>query len=364
MVLQVATAWVREDKMGKLVSVDNEYKEWLGDLKERIRQSQIKAAVRVNTEMLELYWSIGADIVERNAESKWGSKVLQNLSNDLRNELPTISGFSVTNLKYMKMIYEFYGTASIGHQVGDQLKPPTFFASVPWRHHVEIITKCKTVDEALFYIQKIIGNGWSRAMLLNFIKADLYAKQGKAVNNFSAALPEAQSDLAGELLKDPYQFDFITLTKGYKEKELEDALTTNITKFLLELGQGFSYYGKQVPLVVDGEEFALDLLFYHVKLHCYVAIELKAGKFHPKDLGQLGFYVSAVNHLYKTEADQPTVGLIICSTKNNVVAQYALESSAQPIGISEYELSRLIPESYQSALPSIEEIEEKLNETN
>jgi predicted nuclease of restriction endonuclease-like (RecB) superfamily len=380
--------------MSKSVSIDKDYKEWLVHLKARIRHSQIKASVRVNTEMLELYWSIGADIVERQAEGKWGSGIIKKLSQDICDEFPDMQGFSRSNLQYMRGFYLFYRDAQLdaqplentkshqvggiletsakSHQVGGELDSlisdreknlfPQILGRIPWRHHIEIFSRCKTVDEAFFYISKTIENGWSRAVLLNFIKADLFAKQGKALNNFATALPKSQSDVTGDILKDPYNFNFIAMTEKYKEKELEDALTDNITKFLLELGQGFSYYGRQVPLVVDGEEFALDLLFYHVKLHCYIAIELKAGKFNPRDLGQLGFYVSAVNHLHKTKVDQPTVGLLICSEKNNVVAQYALEGSTQPIGISEYELANLIPEDYKSALPSIEEIEEELND--
>ncbi|GHU69084.1 hypothetical protein AGMMS49983_22070 [Clostridia bacterium] len=372
--------------MGKVVSIDKEYKDWLVELKNRIRQSRLKASIRVNTTMLELYWSIGADIVQKQAEQKWGSAVISQISKDIRDELPDAPGYSETNLRFMKRFFLFYKDYEIQHQAGAELKDeqiqhqfgaelnvitpnampdmmrfPEYLGTIPWRHHVEIMAKCKSVEEAIFYIQQTVNNGWSRSILVHSMQTGLYTAKRKVPNNFSIALPSPQSDLAEEILKDPYQFDFITLTKGYKEKELENALEKNIKKFLLELGQGFSYVGRQIPLEVGGEEFSLDLLLYHLKLHCYVAIELKGGKFHPRDLGQLGFYVSAVNHLYKTEVDNPTVGLIICGTKNNVVAQYALESSAQPIGISEYELSQLIPENYQSALPSIEEIEENLS---
>jgi predicted nuclease of restriction endonuclease-like (RecB) superfamily len=371
-----------EGEMSELVTVDREYKEWLIDLKKRIKQSQIKASVRVNSAMLELYWSIGADIVEKQSEKKWGSGVITQLSKDIHDEFVETQGFSATNLRSMKRFYLFYkdiivfqhqvgvnlSSGTIQHQLGVKTDSenekgfPQILGTIPWRHQVEIIYRCKSIDEAIFYIEKTVEDGWSRSVLLNFMQADLYSAQGKSVNNFSATLPEPQSDLANEMLKDPYKFDFIALTKDYKEKELEDALTTNITKFLLELGQGFSYVGRQIPLVVGDEEFNLDLLFYHLKLRCFVAIELKSGKFNPRDLGQLGFYVSAVNHIHKTEADNPTVGLLVCREKNNVVAQYALESNSQPIGISEYELSKLIPADYQSTLPSIEEIDEKLND--
>jgi predicted nuclease of restriction endonuclease-like (RecB) superfamily len=348
--------------MDKLMKVDTEYKEWLAELKSRIRQSQIKASVRINTTMLELYWSIGADIIERQTESKWGSGVISQLSADIRDEFPDIQGFSKRNLEYMRRFYLFYRDAPIAHQVGAQLNLPALLGAVPWRHHIEIMTKSRSLDEATFYVRQIVENGWSRAVLINFMQTKLYEAKGKSPNNFEMMLPEAQSDLAKEILKDPYNFDFITLTEGYQEKELEDALTANVTKFLLELGKGFAYVGRQIPLNVDGDEFALDLLFFHIKLRCYVVIELKVGKFSPKALGQLGFYVSTVNHQYKTDKDNPTVGILVCKEKNNTVAKYALEASNQPLGISEYELSELIPDEYKSVLPTIEEIEEEFSD--
>jgi predicted nuclease of restriction endonuclease-like (RecB) superfamily len=271
---------------------DSEYKAWLKDLKSRIRQSQIKAAVRVNSEMIELYWSIGADIVAKQAESVWGSGVIKQLSIDLRSEFPDMQGFSETNIRYFKRFYLFYNQQdAIQHQVGAELSQQLgeklqiannkqdiiqyqlgaelenhSIFHIPWRHHVEIINKCKSIDEALFYIQRTIKNGWSRAMLMNFMEVDLYQSQGKSVNNFDRFLPDIQSDLAKETLKDPYKFDFLTLTEGYKEKELEDALVTNITKFLLELGQGFAYIGRQYPIKVGNRERNIDLLFYHLEL--------------------------------------------------------------------------------------------------
>jgi predicted nuclease of restriction endonuclease-like (RecB) superfamily len=367
---------------------DGDYKSWLSDLKSRIRQSQIKAAVRVNTEMLELYWSIGADIVAKQAESVWGSGVIKQLSADLRDEFPDIQGFSLSNLKYMKQFYLFYTQDNvilhqvgaklqsienqkdiISHQVGgqisqqvvDQLENHPVF-QIPWGHHIQIITKCKDIKEALFYVQKTIENGWSRAMLMNFMEVDLYQTHGKAINNFSRWLPAVQSDLAKEMLKDPYNFGFIALTENYKERELEDALTANITKFLIELGQGFAYVGKQIPIQVGQKELYIDLLFYHLELRCYVVIELKACEFDGANTGQLGVYVSAINHQMKKDTDNPTIGLLVCKTKDDVLAQYALESSSQPIGISEYQLSKLLPENFKSALPSVEEIEENLKE--
>jgi predicted nuclease of restriction endonuclease-like (RecB) superfamily len=369
--------------MSKALLIDKEYVIWLQNLKFRIRQSQIKASVRINSAMLELYWSIGADIVARQAESVWGSGVLRKLSQDIRNEFPGMQGFSERNLKYMRQFYEYYSCCTpIGQQAVAQLEEPNatqrhtngqqlvaqlkageflpILGNIPWGHHIAIFAHCKSVDEALFYVSKVTENGWSRAMLLNFLDTDLYGRQGKATNNFSRLLPQSQSDLAREILKDPYNFDFITLTEGHKEKELENALTSNITQFLLELGQGFAYVGRQVPIMVGKKEMFLDLLFYHLELRCYIVIELKAGEFEAEHAGKLGIYVSAINHQRKKTADNPTIGLLICKTKDKIMAEYALESSSQPIGISEYELSRLLPENYKSALPSIEEIENEL----
>jgi len=284
------------------------------------------------------------------------------LSRDLRDEFPEAQGFSPTNLKYMRSFYRFYSSDEIGHQVGGELRLPQILGTVPWRHHIEIMAKSNSIDEALFYIEQTIENGWSRAVLLNFIKTDYYRAKGSAPNNFSLTLPSVQSDLASEILKDPYQFGFLTLTEKFKEKELQNALVNNVTKFLLELGKGFTYYGENIYLTVDGHEYILDLLFYHVKLHCYVVIELKGGDFSPRDIGQLGFYISAVNHRLKTDQDNQTIGLLVCRSKSNVVAQYALENTNHPIGISEFELSDLIPEDFKSSLPTIEEIEDELKD--
>jgi len=363
--------------------MNSEYKQWLTDLKSKICQSQIKAAVKVNTELLLLYWDLGKRISEK--ESVWGSKLIEQISKDLRIEFPDLKGFSRSNLFNTKRFYQFYTSeklvhqlggqlqyidikqdklvqqpvAPIRHQVGDELENHPIF-QIPWRHHIEIFTKCKTVEEALFYVQKTIDNGWSRAVLMNFLEADLFAAQGKSQNNFSRLLPEPQSDLANQILKDPYNFDFLTLTENYKEKELEDALTTNITKFLLELGQGFAYIGRQISVKIGETERFIDLLFYHLELRCFVVIELKVGKFEAEYIGKLGLYIAAINHQKKKETDNPTIGMIICKTKDKVEVQYSLEMTNQPIGISEYQLAKLLPDNYKSSLPSIEEIEKEL----
>lgn len=338
-----------------------DYKQWLSKIKQHIRQSQIKAAVRVNTELLRLYWHLGKEIAERRAEAKWGNGFFNTLSRDLKADFPDMQGFSPTNLKYCKRFYLFYSQSdTIHHQVGDELISPIF--SIPWRHHIEILTKCRTIDEALFYVGKTLENGWSRAVLLNFLDARLFETQGKALTNFRKNLPEPMSDLAQQTLKDPYNFDFLTMRENYNERELEDALTTNITRFLLELGSGFAFVGRQVRLEVNGNEYFIDLLFYHLKLRCYTVVELKVTEFKPEYLGQLGFYVTAVNRQFKRTEDNPTIGLIICKTKDRVVAEYALEGTNQPLGISQYDLMKVTSEELKNTLPSIEEIENELNE--
>lgn len=345
--------------MKPIISNSSIYKDWLYDLKLKIRQSQIKASISVNTELLRLYWELGKDIVEKQLDSVWGTGFFENLSRDLKKEFPEMQGFSITNLKYTKRFYLFYSQDNtIRHQLGDELISD--ICKIPWRHQIEIFTKCKSIEEAYFYISQTIENGWGRAVLMNMLDSGLFESAGKAITNFTKVLPPPMSDLVQQTLKDPYNFDFLTMRVGYTERELENALTENITRFLLELGSGFAYIGRQVRIEVSGDEFFIDLLFYHLKLRCYVVIELKVNEFKPEYLGQLGFYVSAVNHQLKQPTDKPTIGLVICKNKNNVVAEYALESTKHPIGISEYELTKLIPEEFKGTLPSIEEIEAEL----
>lgn len=354
------------------ILTNNDYVQWIKDIKLYIRRQQIKAAVRVNAELLKVYWRLGRDIKEHKAEAQWGSKFYETLSRDLKSEFPDMKGFSVTNLKYCCRFYKLYNQSDIIrqqvidelsdsylHQVGHDSQVPIF--SIPWGHHTEIITKCKTVDEALFYVNKTIENGWSRAMLLNFLDAQLYLSEGKAITNFSRLLPTPMSDLAQQTLKDPYNFDFLTIRQDYDERELQSALTANLTSFLLELGSGFAYVGQQYRLQVGKQEFFADLLFYHLKLRCYVVVELKVERFKPEHLGQLGFYISAIDKDLKTEFDNPTIGLLICKTKDSIVAEYALGSTSLPIGISEYELKRIMPKDFKGTLPTIEEIEAKLS---
>ncbi len=341
---------------------NSEFKSWVSLLKKDIRSAQVKAAIKVNTELLRLYWRMGADICEKQKTASWGDGWLKELSRELMAEFPDMKGLSYRNLKYIRQWYMFYNEQIvIGQQPVAQISEDVFF-SVPWGHHLYIISQCKDVDRAVFYLQKTVENGWSRAVLLNFLDTNLYERQGKAVNNFNRLLADPQSELAAQTVKDPYNFDFLTLDGEYRERELEQGLTQNVTRFLLELGTGFAFVGSQVPLQIEEDTVYPDLLFYHLELRCYVVVELKITKFKPEHLGQLGMYVSAVNHIKKKPTDNPTIGLLICKTKNNVMAQYALEATSQPIGISEYQLSKLMPENIQSHLPTIEDIEATLSD--
>lgn len=350
--------------MSQLIKIDKDYAKWIEGLSSRFRNVQIKAATKVNQEMLLFYWSLGKDIVEMNAEGTWGSGLLRNLSLDLKERLPDSKGFSETNLDYMRRFYLLYSKSpQVVEDNANEISPQFVgkLCSIPWGHHRYIMDKCKNdVEKALFYVEKTIENNWSRAVLLNWLSTDLYERQGKAITNFNTRLPEPQGDLAQEITKDPYNFDFLSMREGYNEKELKDALENNIVKFLLELGTGFAFVGREYRVMIGNTEKFIDLLFYNINLHCYVVIEVKVDKFESENIGQLGTYVAATNHILKTEKDNPTIGLLICKEKDNVLAQYALESTSQPIGISEYELSKLYPSDFKSSMPSIEEIEQQL----
>ena len=285
------------------------------------------------------------------------------MSKDLRKTFPNMSGFLVQNLKSIRYWYKFYNSDENGLQSVSQMELiEKIIKSIPWGHNQRIMYKCKNIAEALFYAQKTMDNGWSRTVLEHQIDSGLYDRQGKAITNFQLKLPEPQSDLAEQTLKNPYNFDFLTLREKYDEKELEDALINQITQFLLELGTGFSYLGRQLHLHVGESDFYMDLLFYHVRLHCYVVVELKTEKFKPEFAGKLNFYVTAVNKQMKTEKDNPTIGILICKDKDDVVAEYALDDISQPIGIAEYELTKVLREEFKSSLPTVEEIESELSE--
>ena len=335
---------------------NTDYKDWLVELKSKIRSVQLKAAVAVNSALIEFYWDLGKMIFDK--KTIWGGKFVEQLSKDLKSEFPNMEGLSRRNLFNAQKFYEFYSSLIVQQAVALFSQQPV--AQIPWGHNILIFSKSSDVDEAMFYVQMTIENSWSRDVLGLQIKSSLYQRQGKAIHNFKQTLPDPMSDLAGQLLKDPYNFDFLTLTENYKERELENALVENVTKFLLELGSGFAYVGKQVPLEVGGEEFFIDLLFYHLKLRAYIVIELKVKDFIPEYAGKLSFYLSAANNLLKHPTDNPTIGLLICKNKNDIIAEYALKNINQPIGVTEYQLTKLFPEEFKSSLPSIEEIENEL----
>jgi predicted nuclease of restriction endonuclease-like (RecB) superfamily len=344
---------------------NQEYKNWLIELKLKIQQSQIKAALAVNSQLIQLYWDLGKQIVEKQETAKWGSGFIDQLSKDLKSEFPDMNGFSRSNLFAIKNFYLFYSQGvTIVQQVVGQLEQtalPQPCLLIPWGHQGVILQKIKDYNEALFYIQKTIENNWSRVILLHQIESNLYERQGKAIHNFQNTLPEPQSDLAIQLLKDPYKFDFLQLTEQYNEHDLEKALTQHITQFLLELGAGFSFVGRQYPIYLGEREYFIDMLFYHLKLRCYVVIELKVVEFQPEFAGKLNFYLNLVDDQLKYETDQPTIGIIICKTKDSLEAEYAIRGIDKPIGITEYELQKILPEKLKGSLPSIEEIETELN---
>ncbi len=344
--------------MSKIIK-NNDYKDFIKIIKNKIYSSQIKAAISVNKEMLMLYWNIAEMIVEKQEKSLWGSGFINEISKDLKKEFPDMKGFSKRNLELMRKWYKYYNNENqIAKQLVSQFRNNIF--QILWGHNIVIMQKVKDIEIAIFYINKTIENSWSRTVLIHQIELGLHNRYGKAINNFEQKLPAVQSDLAKEALKDPYCFDFLTLTKNYDEKELENALVDNITQFLLELGAGFSYLGRQFKLNVSGEDFYIDLLFYHVKLHCYVVVELKTVKFKPEFAGKLNFHISAVDGILASKADNPTIGILICKSKNDMVVEYSLKDVNKAIGVSEYQLTKFLPEGFKSSLPSIEEIEAEL----
>ncbi len=328
---------------------NKEYIEWLHSLKDKIGKAQIKAAISVNAELIKLYWELGKELSEKQEQQGWGNSIVENLSKDLKNEFPNMKGFSRRNLFYMKSFYAFYKP--------DFEKVQQLVAQIPWGHNIKIISKSKNIEEAVFYLKETIENNWSRDVLDMQIESNLYERQGKAITNFTNSLPRPKSDLANQTLKDPYLFDFLTLKKDADEKSIEEQLTKHITHFLLELGKGFAFIGKQYHLEVGEKDYYIDLLFYHTKLRCYIVIELKATGFKPEYAGKLNFYLSAVDEILKTENENPTIGILLCKERDRVEAEYALRGMSKPIGIAEYKLSKAIPKDIKSELPTIEEIE-------
>jgi predicted nuclease of restriction endonuclease-like (RecB) superfamily len=335
----------------RLTSPPTGYADWLTELKTRIHSAQQRATLAVNRELVLLYWQIGRDIRTRQAEQGWGAKVIERLSQDLRAAFPEMKGFSRSNLMYMRAFAEAWPEEAIVQQPVGQL---------PWGHNLVLLTRLKDPKQRLSYAESAITNGWSRNVLDIHIETRLLERSGKAVTNFEATLPKPQSDLARESLKDPYRLDFLGLSREAGERAIENALVKHVTEFLLELGAGFAFVGRQVLLDVGGDEFFIDLLFYHLKLRCYVVVELKGGKFKPEHLGQLGFYLTAVDRQMKTKEDNPTIGLLLCKSKNKIVAEYALGDKTQPMGVVEYKLLQSLPEPLQTNLPSIQQIEREL----
>jgi predicted nuclease of restriction endonuclease-like (RecB) superfamily len=324
------------------------YSHFLHDLKTRIRAAKTRAALAVNCELVLLYWQIGRDILERQEREGWGAKVIERLATDLRHEFPDMKGFSPRNLKYMRKFAEAWPDEQFVQQTA---------AQIPWFHNCVLLDKVSSKSEREWYIHKAFEHGWSRDILVMQIESCLFQRQGKAVSNFAATLPPAQSDLVQQTLKDPYIFDFLGLGDEAQERDVERALVKQITSFLLELGAGFSFVGRQVHLEVEGEDFFIDLLFYHLKLRCYVVIELKATKFKPEYAGKLNFYLSAVDATMRHESDNPSIGLILCKDRKGLIAEYALKDISKPVGVSEYQLVAAIPENLKGSLPTIEELE-------
>jgi len=335
-----------------LIKKHTEYFNWVNELKTLIQKTQIKASISVNRELLGLYWTIGRSISEKVNNANWGSSVVEELSKDLKAEFPNQKGFSRSNLFSMKKWFEFYSKSEI-----DLVKIQQLVGQIPWGHNVVITSKSKSIKEAVFYSNKTIENNWSRSVLIHQIELKFYERHGKAITNFTQTLPPPHSELATETLKDPYKFDFLTIQEKALEKDIETQLVKHITSFLLELGTGFSFVGQQFPVKIDNQDFYIDILFYHIKLKCYVVVELKAIEFKAEFAGKMNLYLSAIDDNLKTDTENPTIGLLLCKSKSEIIAEYALRGMTQPIGIAEYEINNAIPKEIKTELPTIEEIE-------
>lgn len=336
------------------MQLDNSYKEWLEHLKSKIQSAQLKAAIGVNSQLLQLYWELGKDIVQKQNQSKWGDAVLEQLWLDLRLSFPNINGFSKRNLYAIRQWFLFYS------QKFEFVPQPV--AQIPWGHNRLIISKIKDVETAVFYAMETVRQGWSRDQLEVSIKSNYFNASTNAVSNFSETLPSPQSELAKETIRNPYNFDFLGLESDALEKEIESGLIKYITRFLIELGKGFSFVGNQYPIRVSESEYFIDLLFYHLHLRSFVVVELKAGKFKPEYAGKLNFYLSAIDSQIKHPTDQPSIGLILCKTKDKVEAEYALRDIQKPIGISEYILTQALPKELENELPTVAQLESQLNQ--
>ena len=338
----------------QIIKRDLGYLALLSEIKSKVKAAHIKAAVSINKELISLYWEIGKIITKKQKEGKYGDSIVEMLAIDLSREFPTMKGFSRTNLFNIRQWHLFYAEAVP--------KVQQLVGQLPWGHNVLIINKIKDINEAIFYLSEAIENNWSRNVLAHHIELDLFQRKGQLNHNFKTALPKPQLDLAIQTLKDPYIFDFLTIGKDAQEKEIENELIKHLTKFLLELGAGFSYVGSQYHLEVGNDDFYIDLLFYHLKLRCFIVIELKAGDFKPEYAGKINFYLNAVDNTLKHDSDNPSIGLILCKKKNKIVAEYALKNIVKPIGVSEYKLTREIKGKLKSSLPTIDDIERELSE--
>ena len=371
--------------MGKEISIKTQYNELLVQLKLQIRSVHAKAALAVNTSLIQLYWNTGKMIAENQALFEGRSSYVDQLAKDLQAEFPDIKGFSKRNIFYCRKFYLFYTESSVQqvaalkteHSETEPVQQPAALKAdlsvqqavrlnwdmlgVPWGHHMLVLDKSKSLEEAQFYLRQTIEHNWSRAILTLQIEQNLFARQGKAITNFKSTLPEQQALMATQILKDPYNFGFLTLEAKMQELDIEKQLTDHITKFLLELGKGFAFIGRQYPLEIGDKDYRLDLLFYHIRLRCFVVIDLKAVEFTPEFAGKMNFYLSAVDDLLKTEADQPSIGIILCKNKNKVEVEYALRGMSKPIGVSEFTVTQALPAELKSTLPTVEEFENELN---
>jgi predicted nuclease of restriction endonuclease-like (RecB) superfamily len=349
----------------------SKYHDFILEIKTQILSSQQKAALSVNKELILLYWNIGKMIFENQSLFEGRNNYIETLSKDIKKEFPNVSGFSRSNLFNIRKFYNFYNNFSVQQAVGlneknliQQVVGLNELVLIPWGHHVLILEKTKTTEEALFYINETIKNNWSRSVLAIQLKQNLFERQGKSINNFDKTLQTSQAQLANQLLKDPYNFDFLTLESKVHELEIEKQLTENITKFLLELGKGFAFIGRQYPIEVGNKSYAIDLLFYHITLRCYVVIELKSVEFEPDFAGKLNFYLSAVDNLLKTEHDNPSIGILLCNGKNGIEVEYSLKDINKPIGVSEYTFTEKLPTFYEKSIPTVDEFEQLLKDNS
>ncbi|MFN3639535.1 MAG: YhcG family protein [Flavobacterium sp.] len=347
----------------------SKYQDLIVEIKKQILSSQQKAAISVNKELILLYWNIGKMIFENQSLLEGRNNYIDKLSSDIKSAFPDISGFSRTNLFNIRKFYIFYSENSVQQAVGlveidsvQQVVGLKELILIPWGHQVLILEKTKTKEEAFFYIKETLKNNWSRAILALQLKQNLFERQGKSINNFDKTLKTNQAELASQLLKDPYNFDFLTLEAKVHELEIEKQLTENITKFLLELGKGFPFVGRQFPIEVGKKSYSLDLLFYHIHLKCYIVIELKTVEFEPEFAGKLNFYLSAVDDKLKTENENPSIGIILCNGKEGIEVEYALKDINKPIGVSEYTFTEKLPKFYEKNIPTVSEFEKILSE--